>query len=202
MLDMIVFQCCINLVINKLWSTISNYVSWKPISLKYMEHELYDEILYSSRQCLCFNPFGDIICFHQNICFLVLGWVNWTDKIGCPLLKWFNNQLWVQEHFIRLTRASYYFATVTSLDEFLCIFEDHRPIIPSLEHLMSSSLIGKVSTTWSIVTSFQNVKIFILVDASPDVHICSCMEQVAPNPRKSSTSLDNLFSFIGGRMFW
>jgi len=104
----------------------------------------YDGILCSSGQCLCFNPFGDIFRCHENICFLVRGWVSWTNKIECPSLEWFNNQLWVQGHFVRLTRVSCSLATVTSLNEILCIFKDHRSIIPCLEHLMSSSLISEM----------------------------------------------------------
>lgn len=115
MLNMIIFQCGSNFITSKLRSSIRNYISWEAISYKYVEQELYDEIFCSSRQCLCFNPFGDIFCCHQDVCFLIGRRVNWTKKTERPSFKWFNNQLGVQGHFISLSRASCSLAVVEPL---------------------------------------------------------------------------------------
>ena len=70
-LDMIIIKYCCQYMASKLWSSIYDYFPWKAITYKQMEHELYDRVLCGSWQCFCFNPFGDIFCCHQDICFLI-----------------------------------------------------------------------------------------------------------------------------------
>ena len=76
----------------------------------------------------------------------------------------------------------------------LGFFEDFQPVVAKFEHFVCHPLVCKMTTTWLIMTFFQNIYNLVFSNTFSYYHIRTSINEVTIDPTISST-LSNYFLF-------